>query len=126
MASVILEQLLMLFLIDYILVSKNEIEHKQLEDTDMTIMLADKTLRVHMGVQKNVPITIGPYTYGKYYISSSDGKLIVGPIGRRPSCLKRTALHRLCFSRQFLPLTTQPLSRFYSGPVTIVHAASPS
>ena len=42
---------------------QDELEHSQLEDMDMTIMLADKTLRVPMGVIKNVPITIGPYTY---------------------------------------------------------------
>lgn len=42
---------------------QDELEHSQLEDTDMTIMLADKTLRVPMGVIKDVPITIGPYTY---------------------------------------------------------------
>jgi hypothetical protein len=42
---------------------QDELEHSQLEDTYMTIMLADKTLRVPMGVIKDVPITIGPYTY---------------------------------------------------------------
>jgi hypothetical protein len=42
---------------------QDELEHSQLEDTYMTIMLADKTLRVPMGVMKDVPITIVPYTY---------------------------------------------------------------
>jgi hypothetical protein len=42
---------------------QDELEHSQLEDTYMTIMLDDKTLRVPMGVIRNVPITIGPYTY---------------------------------------------------------------
>ena len=42
---------------------QDELEHSQLEDTNMTIMLADKTLRVPMGIIRNVPIVIGPYTY---------------------------------------------------------------
>ena len=42
---------------------QDELEHSQLEDTNMTIMLLDQTLRVPMGLIKNVPITIGPYTY---------------------------------------------------------------
>jgi hypothetical protein len=42
---------------------EDELEHAKLEDTNMTIMLANKTLRVPMGIIRNVPIVIGPYTY---------------------------------------------------------------
>lgn len=42
---------------------QDELKQAKLEDTDMTIMLADKTLRVPMGIIRNVPISIGPYKY---------------------------------------------------------------
>jgi hypothetical protein len=35
-------------------------------DTD-TIMLADKTFRVPMGLIKDVPISVGPYEYPNFF-----------------------------------------------------------
>jgi hypothetical protein len=42
---------------------QDEVEPAKLLNTDMPIMLADKTLRVPMGVIRDVRISIGPYTY---------------------------------------------------------------
>ena len=44
---------------DFYLEIKEEIEPATIENTDMTIMLADKSLRIPMGVVENASVTIG-------------------------------------------------------------------
>ena len=44
---------------DFCLENKEEIEPDTIENTDMTIMLADKSLRNPMGVVENATVTIG-------------------------------------------------------------------
>jgi hypothetical protein len=47
---------------------QSELEPDELLNTYMKIMLSDKTLRVPMGVIKDVPISVSPYTYSVDFV----------------------------------------------------------